>query len=358
MGHTLPRRRGFHISLRGCFALTAIAALFLVAVDRIRLFPLIAIISLVLATPAIWLLLARRRWRKDPTAALRRTNKLVGLLEKFGLRELFTWVVGERLATELSVKSNTLFAAGRLDDALQCAEMALILDSWNPVHRANKGIVLYYLDRFGESESLLNEAVANGASEAHVHYCRIWCRIVRKAHPLALADCESALIRFPDNPELRLTLAQLSQLTGRYRESIAAYLLCIDHGSPELAAESRVQASILLSSCPDDQCRNGKLALELIQAHAQTLPETDWITESVLASSYAELGDYAAALQHAQEAERKAPPEEKPVRQARIELYQSRKPYRCDPTSCDMPKSKPGSNELSPAAPTANSARN
>jgi hypothetical protein len=88
------------------------------------------------------------------------------------------------------------------------------------------------------------------------------------------------------------------------------------------------RAARFLACCPDGILRNGSRALELIRQVAETSESPQWHVESIFAAAYAEMGDFAAAVQHAEQALELAPEAEKPERAERLALYRAGQPYR------------------------------
>ena len=114
---------------------------------------------------------------------------------------------------------------------------------------------------------------------------------------------------------------------GLYRDAVDSLDNILEE-SPDSAAFHNSKAWIL-ATCPDDEVRNGDKAIE----HATKACEyTEWTNGSyldTLAASHAEAGDFASAIDRMQQAvELSTDDAQKQRFLARVELYQSRQPYR------------------------------
>ena len=84
----------------------------------------------------------------------------------------------------------------------------------------------------------------------------------------------------------------------------------------------------LLSTCPDDEVRNGEKAVTLATRAAEL---TDWKSEPIvdtLAAAYAESGDFEQAVRWARAAVELADDDALGEDEARLRLYEEKKPYR------------------------------
>lgn len=112
----------------------------------------------------------------------------------------------------------------------------------------------------------------------------------------------------------------------QWKQAMSDYLLATQLDSTQLEAALalvRIQAG-----CPIDELRDGPKAVENASTICHRTNWRDWVALSVLASAYAECGDFSAALQYAQLAYELAPEDEKPKRLERLQQYQRYEPYR------------------------------
>ena len=89
--------------------------------------------------------------------------------------------------------------------------------------------------------------------------------------------------------------------------------------------------AVFLASCPDDSFRNGQRAVELaLEAMKLAGVDAYWGHHAALAAAYAETGDFdqAVASQEKGLADTSLDEEDRANMQSRLELYQSKKPFR------------------------------
>jgi len=138
----------------------------------------------------------------------------------------------------------------------------------------------------------------------------------------------------PDHADAQRNLAFVLWRTGRIREAVPAYRRLLEL-RPEMAGIKAHLAKILATS-DDAALRNGAEALQLAEEARRALGETDYRVLDALGAAYAALGRYddaCRAVSKSLELARSSGKEEKCEElKSRLELYQSRKPYRSTPT--------------------------
>jgi tetratricopeptide (TPR) repeat protein len=91
------------------------------------------------------------------------------------------------------------------------------------------------------------------------------------------------------------------------------------------------QLAWLLATCPDPNFRDGKRAVELATRACELTEWKNAYTLGTLAAAFAELGDFAKAVEWQEKANRLyADPAERAKGEARLKLYQNHKPYRLE----------------------------
>ena len=131
-------------------------------------------------------------------------------------------------------------------------------------------------------------------------------------------------------------IADLYNERGKLRESnndpkgaIADYVA----GLEILPFHSSIHNNLgwLLAACPDDEIRNGKLALEHAMKSSGQSERNRWIELALLAAAHAELGHFDKAVQFQQEAIAATPPgrrTDKKMSEERLKIYLAGQPYR------------------------------
>jgi tetratricopeptide (TPR) repeat protein len=142
----------------------------------------------------------------------------------------------------------------------------------------------------------------------------------------AIADCDEA-IRVDSSYAIAYhNRGYAYRQKGQYDKCIADYkkVLFKDYGNQSV----RDGLAEVLSSCPDDRLRDGKLAVFLAKAACEA---TQWKKASyldTLAAAYAETGDFDKAVEYQQKALGLYPEPERKKWQYLVEQYKSKKPYR------------------------------
>jgi tetratricopeptide (TPR) repeat protein len=142
----------------------------------------------------------------------------------------------------------------------------------------------------------------------------------------AIADLDSVLRLTPDDVEVYCIRGKLREDAGEYRLALFDYNLAAQR-QPDDATVLNYLAW-LLATAPDAQLRDGHRALTAALRAVEIENAKEWDTIDTLAAAFAETGNFSQAIRSETEALRRAPPEEHGDLQARLELYQARKPYR------------------------------
>ena len=125
--------------------------------------------------------------------------------------------------------------------------------------------------------------------------------------------------------------AVLNAQLGKYAEAFKElnYLVSIHPPSVTLARVLK-QRAWLQVTCPDATFRNGQQALKDAKAACSMLVWKDENTIDTLAAAYAEIGDFDAAVQYAQQAlaVKDISPKDSKRIQRHIQLFQQHKPIR------------------------------
>jgi tetratricopeptide (TPR) repeat protein len=147
-----------------------------------------------------------------------------------------------------------------------------------------------------------------------------------------LAGAEVALKReielHPGDFQVRHTLGQLLQQQGRYTEAQEAYLGAFK--AQPACVPSYDALARLLATCPDDQARDGKRAIEYATTACERTGWKDPLCLDTLAAAYAEAGQFEEAVRYQTRA-LEDPALKSDLRTAargRLELYRQKKPFR------------------------------
>jgi tetratricopeptide (TPR) repeat protein len=254
-------------------------------------------------------------------------------------------------------------AKGQLDKALADFDRAIQLDPKATLayyHRAN---LAYGRQQYDKALADYNTVIRNDPDFDWAYHVRGWIYYRKKDYDKALADYETAIrlvptetVFFRDRGNIALALKQYDKALADYSKAIeldpsyavpwmqrgktwvakkeyAKALADYEKAAqvaPKLAYASLYHTNLALfrAGCPEAKYRDGKKALAAAQkgyALAKGPAEL-----AALAAAHAELGEFEQAQQWQKKALAAAPSGEKEQYQARLKLYQERKPYRLE----------------------------
>lgn len=149
----------------------------------------------------------------------------------------------------------------------------------------------------------------------------------------------------PDSPRViqwrfmsasqRIPLAEGRATRAAYRGAISELEKLLADVDTEILTVDRIARSQvannlahLLATCPVDELRDGKRAVELAQQAAQMFgaPQADML--DTLAAAYAEVGDFEKAIASQQQAIKLGRPDQQKKMKQHLELYRQEKPLR------------------------------
>lgn len=192
--------------------------------------------------------------------------------------------------------SRILSDEGKLTEALEYSRVALQLNPKSPSAHDSLGIILIQLGRFDEAKTEFAEALRLDATYAPAHFQLGRALLKQGRDAEALPPFREALRLEPDNFPMLLQVARV------------------------LAGDENPQA------------RNGAEAVVLAQRAAQLAGGEQPVVLDTLAAAYAEAGRFDEAVQTQQRAVELARAsgsnDDMPAMQQRLELYQSRQPWR------------------------------
>jgi len=147
-------------------------------------------------------------------------------------------------------------------------------------------------------------------------------------HDRALADCNEAIRRSPQFMGFTLSRAQVLKKKGDYKLALADFRTGMTSNPP--SAEAFNGAAWMLCTCPADEARDGKQAVEYA---LKACALTNWGNANgvdTLAAAYAEVGDFVQAVSWQKKALQTPglSPEGVEHAQQRLKLYEEGKPYR------------------------------
>jgi tetratricopeptide (TPR) repeat protein len=162
-------------------------------------------------------------------------------------------------------------------------------------------------------------------------YVRAQIFAAQGKYQLAIQDCNEALRQYRGFIDASSMRAVLNAYLGKYAEALKElnYLVSIH---PPMVTLARVlkHRAWLQATCPDASFRNGQQAVKDAKTACSITVWKDEDTIDTLAAAYAETGDFASAVQYAQQALGVKDISSKDSKriQRHLELFEQRKPVR------------------------------
>ena len=155
--------------------------------------------------------------------------------------------------------------------------------------------------------------------------------LLQKGEPdAAISHCRAALSIQPKHAEARINLAVALDQKGQIADAIVNYEKALTISPKSIPAQNNL--AWLLATGSNASLRNGNKALELAQQADQLSSSANLIVRRTLAAAYAEIGQFAKAIEIAQGASRLAEAQGDSALAAAIQkeiaVYQAGLPYR------------------------------
>jgi tetratricopeptide (TPR) repeat protein len=172
-----------------------------------------------------------------------------------------------------------------------------------------------------------SEAIRLDPNNAAFYTNRGWALLGKKEYDKAIADCNEAIRLDPKNAAAYTNRGWALFLTKEYDKAIADCNEAI-RLDPKLA-EAYTNRAWLWATCPDEKYRDGKRAFESASKAYELGDGKDPDSLGTLAATYAEAGDFAAAIEWQEKANRLYEDgDDKRKGEDRLKLYRQKKPYR------------------------------
>jgi tetratricopeptide (TPR) repeat protein len=183
--------------------------------------------------------------------------------------------------------------------------------------------------------------------------------MAEKKYAEAIEAFSGILRDHPANRDALIGRGYAYRSAGDFGRSIADFEAALTASGEDQQAEFML--ADLLATSPVEGTRDGKRALPFAQralAHARRGYQYDTsslvMALEIVASAYAETGDFTNAVAAEQEAIELAPESRKADMQKRLQLYQANKPFRREPPvvpASDAPASKPANQGAAKSPP-------
>ncbi len=212
-------------------------------------------------------------------------------------------------------------------NALADFDMAIHLGTKDAQTFINRGRVRAVRKDFDKALLDFDEALRLGAvdDQAYLNRGLVW--FLRKDYDKAVRDLSEAIRLDPNNSQAHQYRGYSWDRMKQYAHALADYDRAVDLDPRN--QWNHYSRAWLLATCPDPRCRDGAKAVESAQKACEISRYRRASYLGALAAAYAESGDFAAAVKWQTKALEELKDEKlTPNFQARLKLYQEKKPYR------------------------------
>lgn len=222
--------------------------------------------------------------------------------------------------------SNLALIENNLELAYEEANKAVELQNNNAMALNARGWVQFQLDKIDAAISDLSRAIRFAPKLSIAYGNRGVCYVRKNEFDKAIADHTKHQQLDPRSPFALYNRGVAWLGKGDFSKAKSDFEAA-EKIAPALD-ETLNGFAWFLATCPDEDFRDGKLAVEKAQAACKLSDYQDWNHLDTLASSYAETGDFDLAVQWAEKALAAAPENQKDICRQQIQRFKDQKPVR------------------------------
>lgn len=233
--------------------------------------------------------------------------------------------LGPRHAQIYNCRGAAYLAHGDQDKALADFDEALKLNDTDPTIYFNRGNVWKAREEYAKAIRDYDRALRLDANYLAAYNNRGSVWFSKEDYDKALADYDQVLQRDPKNLKARYNRANAWEAKGKYEEAVADFntIRLLD---PKFA-DAYVGIARILATCSDSRIRNGNQAIGFASKACELSGWKNPAHLFVLASAFAEDGQFAAAVKCQTDALELAPRNQKFRYRQRLDLYKSGKAF-------------------------------
>lgn len=222
--------------------------------------------------------------------------------------------------------SNLALIQDDLDNAYKHANEAVEIQSTNAMGLNARGWVLYKQNKIDDAIFDLTRAIRRAPKLSIAYGNRGICYVFQNEFDKAIADHTRHHELDPRSP-FALSNRGVAWLgKGDFKKAKEDF-----EAAEELAPkldETLNGFAWFLSTCPDEEFRDGELAVTKAKLACEGSKFKDWYQLDTLAAAHAESGDFDEAVKWAQKALEAAPKDKKPLCEEQIVRFKNKKPTR------------------------------
>lgn len=225
---------------------------------------------------------------------------------------------------------NALLQKGEIDEAILHCQKAVMVQPFDPDAQVALGNSLFQKGLVDDAIVHYEKALALRPYYVIAHYS-LSTALLRKGEPdAAISHCLAALSIQPGYAEARINLAVALDQKGQIADAIMNYEKALTISPQSIPAQNNL--AWLLATGSNAALRNGNKALELARQADQLSSGANLTVRRTLAAAYAEMGQFAQAIEIAQGALRLAEVQGDSALVAQLQkeiaIYRAGSPYR------------------------------
>lgn len=265
--------------------------------------------------------------KKDPWYFVSRGSAKYGSGDFDGALEDYNKSIelNKRISDSYVGRSNIHLANNDFEGAFEEADKAVDIQPKNAVSLNQRGWVLYKQKKFDEAMFDLNRAITYAPRLPLAYNNRAVCYVETGEYEKAIADYKKSLELSGDSALVYANRGVAYEGKGDYSKA-RKDLMQADKMAGEIPDVANTVAWFL-ATCPDEDYRSGKKAIEMSEAVCE---ESEWKDASfidTLAAAYAEQGEYEKAVEAQEKAVKLTKGDNLATYQERLALYKDGKPF-------------------------------
>jgi tetratricopeptide (TPR) repeat protein len=199
---------------------------------------------------------------------------------------------------------NALLQRGEIDEAILHCQKAVMVEPFDPDAQVALGNALFQKGLVDDAIVHYERALALRPYYVIAHYGLSTALLQKGELDAAISHCRAALSVQPEHAEARINLAVALDQKGQIADAIVNYEKALTISPQSIPAQNNL--AWLLATCSNASLRNGNKALELARQANQLSSGANLIVRRTLAAAHAEIGQFAKAIEIAQDALRLA----------------------------------------------------